>query len=81
MNILDRGIYWLPKKIAERPSAEAPGPRREEEVDEHPRPRNNAGTGVSGPESESRTRAAALAPSKCKPLSQPRFGNYFWQSV
>ncbi len=34
------------------PRVEAPGPRRDEGVDEHPRPRNNAGTGVSTPESE-----------------------------
>jgi len=43
-------IILVAKKIAERPSAEAPGPRRDEGVDEHPRPRNNAGTGVSAPE-------------------------------
>jgi len=45
-------LYWLPKEIAERPSLEAPGPRRDDGVDRHPRLRNNAGTGVSGPESE-----------------------------
>ncbi len=45
-------LYWLPKEIAEMPRVEAPGPRRDEGVDEHPRPRNNAGTGVSTPESE-----------------------------
>ena len=38
-----KALYWLPKEIAEMPRVEAPGPRRDEGVDEHPRPRNNAG--------------------------------------
>ena len=45
-------LYGLPKEIAEMPRVEAPGPRRDEGVDEHPRPRNNAGTRVSTAESE-----------------------------
>jgi len=71
----------LPKEIAERPSLEAPGPRRDDGVDRHPRLRNNAGTGVSGPESESKSRSAAQFPIQVQALSQHRFGNNFWQSV
>jgi len=45
-SVRKNGLYWLPKEIAGKPRVEAPVPRRDEGVDEHPRPRNNAGTGV-----------------------------------
>ncbi len=60
---------------------EALVPRREDGVDKHPRLRNNAGTGVSGPELESRSRVAAYFPIQMHTLIVPRFGNNFWQSV
>ena len=72
------GLYWLPKEIAEMPRVEAPGPRRDEGVDEHPRPRNNAGTGVSTPESEfscPRSGTSSLPPYG--PISARTFGNQY----
>ena len=77
----DASLYWLPKEIAEMPRLEAPGPRRDDGVDRHPRLRNNAGTGVSGPESETRSRVAAHLPIQGHNLFTPRFGNNYWQSV
>ena len=66
--------------IAERPSAEAPGPRRDEGVDKHPRPKNNAGTGVSAPESEFfYPRAAARIQTPNYPVSAIIFGNQYNQ--
>ncbi len=76
-------LYWLPKEIAEMPRVEAPGPRRDEGVDEHPRPRNNAGTGVSTPESEfscPRSGTSSLPPNYL--ISARTFGNqYIYQHI
>ena len=74
-------LYWLPKEIAEMPRVEAPGPMRDDGVDKHPRLRNNAGTGVSGPELESKSRVAALLRIQIQTHITTRFGYYFWQSV
>ena len=59
LRVTEKTLYCLAKGIAERPRLEALVPRRDDGVDKHPRLRNNAGTGVSGPELESRSRVAA----------------------
>jgi hypothetical protein len=56
----------LPNEISERPSLREPSARRDEGVDEHPQPKNNAAIAVCGPESSS---------------FSIRFGNDLWQSV
>ena len=63
--------------IAERPSVETSGPRRDEVVDIHPRPRNNAGTGVSTPESEFSFSRSARIPNPNFPVSAIIFGNQY----
>ena len=69
----DASLYWLPKEIAEMPRLEAPGPRRDDGVDRHPRLRNNAGTGASGPESEPESRASGTIPIQILPLTNTPF--------
>ena len=77
MNATLLDLYWLPKEIAEMPRMEAPGPRRDEGVDEQPRPTNNAGTGVSTPVSEFSFPRSGVS-------SHPQLSHFrknFWQSV
>ena len=53
------GLDLLPKVISERPSLREPSARRDEGVDEHPQPKNNAAIGFRRPELEATSREAA----------------------
>jgi hypothetical protein len=76
-SLLHTQLDLLPNGISERPSLREPSARRDEGVDEHPQPKNNAAIGFCWPELENNSSETALFP-KPNPF---RFGKNFWQTV
>jgi len=81
-SLLRKWPILVAKRDCRNAAREAPGPRRDEGVDEHPRSRNNAGTGVSMQVSEfsfPRSGTSSLPPND--PISARTFGNQSFAST